>query len=402
MITEMFPTEPAPAPRRRLPVKRLLALLILMVLLVTPSIWWSATPLRDHRVLIVSKTLPHPDWREHERLHWWLSHRRVLSPRNDELWDRTRDYIGFDPLAKRGTDITSEALDSVDLVYIADAYGVYAGDYLVESDTSTQGSIEPSARIYGGITTDEVEALARFIARGGSVVAEFNTLEEPTSSTDASDALGALLGVRYQRWLGRWYGDLESADEIPIWMRQRYERVYWKPWDFRGAGIVMFAEGSDRIVVIDSSEFTAAWPITVELADTDDPLVASVRSGQPYWYWLSATEPTDSGRVLAWYDLHITEEAKRRLETMGFSARIPAVVRHTGSGVRAYFAGDFADVGVQPPPLMRTRGLDWFGRYSAREKKPGIQKRFFWRVTIPLWDGMLSESEASLATQRGR
>ena len=395
----MFPTEPAPVEKRRLPIKRLIALITLLILFTVPSLWWYVTPLRQHRVLIVDKTLPRAEWREHERLHWWLSHRRVASPRNDGLWDPARDYIGYDPSTKRGTDLTDAALDSVHLVYIADTYGVYVGDYLVDDDTSTHGELEPSQRIYGGVTVEEVDALARFVSRGGSVVAEFNTLEEPTSSTEASDALGALLGVRYQRWLGRWYSDLSSADEIPRWMRERYERVYWKPWAFRGTGIVIFAETSDRMVVIDSSEFTADWPITVEVEDRDDPLVRHVRSGQPYWYWVSGTEPTDSGRVLAWYEFHVTGEAKRRLELMGFSARFPAVVRHEGSGVRAYFAGDFADVGVRPPPMMRTRGLDWVGRYQAREKKPGVQRRFFWRVTIPLWDAMLAESEASAGTK---
>jgi hypothetical protein len=179
-------------------------------------------------------------------------------------------------------------------------------------------------------------------------------------------------------------------------MRERYERVYWKPWSFRGAGIVIFSETDDRIVVIEANEFTAEWPITLEVEETDDPLVRHVRSGQPYWYWVTGTAPTDSGSVLAWYDFHITGDAKRRLETAGFSARFPAVVRHKGSGVRAYFAGDFADVGVRPPPLMRTRGLDWFGRYQSRVTKPGMQARFFWRVTLPLWDAMLSESEASV------
>lgn len=396
MITETFPTpQPEVQQRRRLPVKRLVALLLLLFLLVAPHLWWRSTPLRPHRVLVVDKTLPRPEWREHERLQWWLSHRRVVSPRQDALWDPTRDYIGYDPVAKRGTDLTDAALDSVDLVYIADAYGVYQGDYLLDDDSSTHGELEPSQRIYGGVTTDEVDALTRFVRRGGDLVAEFNTIEEPTSSTPASDALGALLGVRYQRWLGRWYADLGSADEIPRWMLERYERVYWKPWTFRGPGIVIFGEASDRIVVIDSSEFTARWPITVEVDEqaADDPLLRGVRNGQPYWYWISGTEPTDSGRVLAWYDFHVSGEAKRRLEAMGFEARFPAVVRHRGAGMRAYFAGDFADVGLRPPPLMRTRGLDWFGRYTARDKKPGIQRRFFWRVTLPIWDAMLAESE---------
>lgn len=395
MSTEMFPAEPAPPPRRRRPIKRIISLIILALLLVLPSVWWSRTPLRDHRVLVVDKTLPRPEWREHERVHWWLSHRRVASPRNDGLWNPALDYIGYDPVAKRGTDLSASVLDSVDLVYIADAYGVYEGDYLVDDDTSTHGELAYSRRIYGGVTEAEVTALTQFVRRGGNLVAEFNTLEEPTSTGAAGDALGTLLGVRYQRWLGRWYGNLESGEEIPQWMRERYERVYWRPWAFRGAGIVIFAEGDDRIVVIDSSEFTARWPITLELDETDDPLTADVVNGQPYWYWVTGTEPTDSGKVLAWYELHVSGDAKRRLERVGFSARFPAVVRHKGSGVRAYFAGDFADVGVRPPPLMRTRGLDWFARYQAREKKPGVQRRFFWRVTVPLWDGMLAESEAS-------
>lgn len=393
-----MPVEHAPPPRRRIPVKRLIAVLLLAFLLVAPSLWWNFTPLREHRVLVVDKTLPRPEWREHERVQWWLSHRRVASPRGDGIWDPARDYIGYDPLLKVGTDISDATLASTQLLYLADAYGVYQGDYLIDDDSSTHGELEPSQRIYGGVAVAEVDALSRFVARGGSVVAEFNTLEEPTSGTPASDALGALLGVKYQRWLGRWYGDLASADEIPRWMRERYERVHWKPWEFRGAGIVIFAEGNDRIVVVDSSEFTSEWPITVEVEDRSDPLVRRVVSGQPYWYWMSGTEPTDSGRVLAWYELHVTGEAKRRLEAMGFEARFPAVVRHTGSGVRAYFAGDFADVGLRPPPLMRTRGLDWFGRYTAREKKPGIQRRFFWRVTVPLWDAMLAESEAHHAS----
>lgn len=400
MITETFTTERALPPRARRPIKRLIALLLLLILLVAPSIWWQLTSLRDHRVLIVDKTLPRPEWREHERVTWWLTHRRVVSPRGDALWDPTRDYIGYDPTSKRGTDLSDSALSSVNLVYIADAYGVYAGDYLMDNDTSTHGELEHSERIYGGVTSEEVNALTRFVARGGSVVAEFNTLEEPTSGTAAGEALGALLGVRYQRWLGRWYGNLDSSDEIPPWMRERYEHVYWKPWNFRGAGIVIFSETDDRIVVIEASEFTAEWPITLEVAETDDPLMRHVRSGQPYWYWVTGTEPTDSGSVLAWYDFHVTGDAKRRLEAAGFSARFPAVVRHKGSGVRAYFAGDFADVGVRPPPLMRTRGLDWFGRYQSREKKPGLQARFFWRVTLPLWDAMLSESDASVNLRR--
>lgn len=395
MLTEPLGQEqssaPLPPPRtppRRFPIKRTIALLVLLTVLFGPHLSWRLTTPRAVTVVLVDKTLPHPRWREHERLHWWLDHRRVLDPRGTVAWDETRDYVGYDPVARRGHDLTDSTLAAADLVYIADAYGVYQGDYGSDSTTG----LEPSARIYGGVTLDETAALERYVARGGSLVAEFNTLEEPTSTTEASARVGALLGVRFERWLGRWYSDLSSAEEIPRWMRERYERIYWKPWGFRGPGIVVISETSDRLVVIDSSEFAGAWPITVEVDDTGDPLTARVRTGQPYWYWFSGVSPTDSGSVLASYRLHVTPAASQRLAMFGFPTRFPAVVRHRGSGVRAYFAGDFADVGVEPPPLRRTRFLDWFGRWTARETKPGSQRRFFWRVTIPLWDAMLSEA----------
>lgn len=395
MSAPRVPGEPLDAVQVvRFPVRRTVLALLVIGLVVFPLLWWRLTPLRRVGVVVVDKTLPQAMWREHERVHWWLEHRRVMGPRGDAEWLFAKDYVGYDPVAKRGRDLERADLEDARLVYIADAYGVYAGDYLVDDDSTTHGELEPSARIYGGMTDGEVDALERFVADGGSVVAEFNTLEEPTAGTAAGDRLGALLGARFERWLGRWYGDLSAADEIPRWMRERYERVYWKPWEFRGPGLVFFSDVGDRIVVVDSSEFTSPWPVTFEVDEPADPLVRRARAGQPYWYWMSGVAPTDSGRVLAHFELHITDAAKARMQAMGFSTRPPAVIRHRGPTLRAYFPGDFADVGSAPPPLKRMRGMDWLGRLQAREWKPGVQKRFFWRVTIPLWDGMLDEVQA--------
>lgn len=318
-------------------------------------VWWYLTPPRQVGVVVINKTLPHPAWREHERVHWWLDHRRVADPRGEVKWRTIADYAGYDPVRKEGTDLDSTMLRDAKLVYIADAYGVYTGDYEEERDSANIAALEPSRLIYGGMQAQEVDALEAFIARGGNVVAEFNTLEDPTAGTEPGERLGRLLGVRFNRWIGRWYRDLSSTDEIPGWLRERYERVYWKPWAFTGPGVVVF------------------------------------RTGQRYWYWFSSVTPTDSGATLAHFTLHVNNAAKMRLEAMGFATTLPAIVRHRGAGVRAYLTGDFADVGVEPEPLRRTRGTDWFGRFLARSGKPGVQQRFFWNVTIPIWDGMLDE-----------
>lgn len=389
-MSEGYPSPP-PATARRLPIVRSTIAVAVLVLLALPVLWWRFTPARAVGVVVVDKTLPFPQWREHERVHWWLDHRRVMDPRGGVAWRPESDYVGYDPVNRRGSDLDSTHLAAARLVYIADAYGVYSGDYRVDADSAAAPDNAPSALLYGGMHDAEVDALERFVARGGHVVAEFNTLEDPTAGTAAGDRLGRLLGVRFDRWLGRWYGDLSADSEIPAWMKARYERIYWKPWAFRGPGLVVFSGVDDRMVVIDSSEFAARWPVTLEVDDARDPLTRGVSGGQPYWYWFSGVTPTDSGRTLAHFRLHVSDAAQARLRAMGFTTTLPAVVRHRGPGMRAYLAGDFADVGTAPPPLRRTRGTDWLGRLQSRSGKPGRQQRFFWRVTIPLWDGMLDE-----------
>lgn len=369
-----------------------IALLVVLLVLLLPHLVWRLTPLRALNVVIVNKTLPHPAYREHERLHWWLSHRRIAAPDGSAYWDPTKHFIGFDPGTRRGTDLDDTHLRHAEFVYIADAYGVYSADYAVrDSADSATAAVEHSEKLYGGMQLAEVEALERFSRRGGHIVAEFNTLEDPTSGTEAGERLGLLLGAEYQRWLGRWYADLASLEEIPKWMRERHERRFGRPWDRVGPGIVVFAETDDAMVVIDSTHFTQAWPVTLEVHAPADPLTTNVRSGQPYWYWFSGVRAINDAHVLASWELHVDSTARAELAAAGFSHRLPAIVRRPGLPLRAYVTGDIADVGAKPPPLGRTRMLDWLGRWNVRQTRPGVQRRFYWNVTLPFWDAVLGE-----------
>ncbi|MBX3174031.1 MAG: hypothetical protein KF709_06430 [Gemmatimonadaceae bacterium] len=371
-----------------------MALLLALSVLV-PRLAWEFTAPVPLRVLVVDKTVPQASFGEHDRVAFWLTHRRVPTADGRKVWDVARDYLGYDPIARRGEAISAERLAGVDLVYLADAYGVYTGDSAeVVAHSTRLAALERSTLVYGGLSLPEVELLESHVARGGSLVAEFNTLEQPTAGSPAGERMGALLGARYDRWLMRWYADLASEDEIPSWMRERWERLRGRRWPHRGPGIVVFHETDERIVVIDSTEFTSRWPVTLEVERPDDPLVRRVRSGQPYWYWISAVSPLEGAEVLATFRLHVTPAAEARLRRTGFSPSVPAVVRRAGVPLVAYVTGDIADVGVEPPPLMRTRYMDWYGRWQAREGRPGPQRRFFWRSTLPLWDGMLDEVRA--------
>lgn len=370
-----------------------IAVLVLLVLAMVPHLAWRLTPLRGLDVLIVNKTLPHPEYREHERLHWWLTHRRIAAPDGSALWDPARHFVGFDPTTRRGTDLDDFQLRRVQLLYLADAYGVYSADYAQRSPTdSATAAVEQSTRIYGGVQLAEVEALERYSKRGGHIIAEFNTLEDPTSGTEAGERLGLLLGAEYQRWLGRWYADLSSLEEIPKWMRDRHQRRFGRPWDRVGPGIVVFSETDDALVVIDSTHFTQRWPVTLEVHAPDDPLTANVRSGQPYWYWFSGVRAINDANVLASWELHVDSASRAELAAAGFGHRLPAIVRRPGLPLRVYVTGDIADVGAKPPPLERTRLLDWLGRWNVRQVRPGVQRRFYWNVTLPFWDAVLEQA----------
>ena len=339
MLTTLDPdpdrSDPRPDPDaeraaalRRWDRRALLVVLFLLLIAASPAIAWLLTPRTPLSALIVDMTVPHRNYREHAGLFWWLNHRRYATP-GGAPWVVDADYLGFDPDAHRGSAIDSAHLAGHRLLYIADAYGVYSGDYLFHArerateDTSQTG-LERSRLLYGGISVAEAATIAQFQRGGGSVVAEFNTIESPTSDTSAEDTLAVVVGARYANWLGRWYGDLASRDEIPEWLRAQYARYAGVPWTFRGAGLVFLSDSSDRIAVVPSNQFAQMNPVTIEVERAADPLVAGVTTGQPYWYWFSGVEPLPDSDVLASFVVHVNSGAATTLRAAGFPLRFPA------------------------------------------------------------------------------
>ena len=76
--------------------------------------------------------------------------------------------------------------------------------------------------------------LALELARAPARVAE----EEPQAFIVGVQLEGAL-GVRWTRWIGRYFPRLEDKDEVPQWMRNDYEREWKRPWEFHGPGYVL-------------------------------------------------------------------------------------------------------------------------------------------------------------------
>ena len=113
---------------------------------------------------------------------------------------------------------------------------VYAVD--LASGEAQKAALERSATIYGGLTPEEARAAAAAPLAGKTLVAEFNTLGSPTG-TAARETLERALGVRWTRWIGRYFPRLEDRGEVPGWMRRDYEREWRRTWEFEGPGYVL-------------------------------------------------------------------------------------------------------------------------------------------------------------------
>ncbi len=118
---------------------------------------------RALEVVIVDKTVPFEKYREHAAIPWIL-HAMKLQGQERQFLDAATDYVGFDPKAKTGHDLTAAALAKADILVVTDTYGVYQGDYERPGD---QAALERSPKIYGGLTADEASAMEGFVARGG-------------------------------------------------------------------------------------------------------------------------------------------------------------------------------------------------------------------------------------------
>ena len=56
-----------------------------------------------------------------------------------------------------------------------------------------------------------------------------------------------LFGVRWSRWIGRYFSELGNPEEVPQWMRDDYEREWNRPWLFTGPGWVLMQDETEAM-----------------------------------------------------------------------------------------------------------------------------------------------------------
>ncbi|MEW6363562.1 MAG: hypothetical protein AB1714_02865 [Acidobacteriota bacterium] len=352
------------------------------------------------KVVVLDKTVPYETRKEHRSLFWLLGHLKVVQP-DGAPYDPSKDYVGAFPGAEPGdppartVDLTTEVAMQADLIYLADTYGVYTGD--LASKASMKEALERSRRIYGGLTVQEANAVVAAAESGKTVVAEFNTLGSPTSP-EARETLESLLGIRWTRWIGRFFPRLEDESEVPEWMRKNYEREWRQNWDFTGPGYVLLQDDV-HCEVLRVGQEAEQLGLRIEKENKAEPLLRGAREATVYPYWFDIVVTQPGTQTLARFEWNLTPAGYERLRARGLPTSFPAVTyrQAANQGKTFYFAGDFAD---NP---MRSRAVPLAGYMTFRRwMESGFlatsRQAFYWRFYAPMVANILNSAADERAT----
>ncbi len=364
--------------------KMIVFLLLLGLLLALPAIVWFAKSNENLQVAIINKTAPSEEYREHHGLIWLLNHYQYEQS-SGEKYNANNDYYGFSPDETTKTyDIKSipDSLDGVDLIYVADTYGVYEEDLPWTVEDNGEDEEAPSL-IDGGLEMEEWQTVKEQVINGGSdLVVEFNSFASPTTERVQEDVTD-FLGLNWSGWTGRHFLELsKSGDEIPSWITSRYEDSS-RIWDYEGGGFVLVNDVTGEIVVL-SEELGEVETdgISVEFTEQGSEMF-SLKDSPSYNYWFDISEAKSDDTILANYRWDLGEIGSEKLREHGIPEEFPAVFHNkTKASNVFYFAGDFVDI-AEVPRFHQYEGYAAFRSLLSFESF-SPETSFFWKTYRPM------------------
>lgn len=340
----------------------------MLLIVVSPRIYWSLKEKTPLNVLIIDKTVPNSDYREHQGLMWLLTNEKVTKA-DGTLYDQHEDYFGYDPLEQKSRRAYAHTVER-DFIYVADTYGVYT------DDLADYPQAERSEQLYGGMALAEWKEIMKTKTADNVLVAEYNAFATPTSKAVRTQ-MEKDLHVKWSGWIGRYFYDLTS-EEVPKWLVDGYEAQHGERWPFKKGGLA-FVHESNQIVVIDEEQLQSLVMVstTAKGAKAFGELTTS-----HYAYWFDIVEPVGSV-VLANYIIDVDEAAANLLAEHQIPTTFPAVTWHERDNIY-YFSGDYAD--YTKDNLMKWQKSGVLMRMFSNEESD-----FMWTVYIPMMRQILNQ-----------
>lgn len=348
-------------------MKYILTLLVIALLIVGAFVLFFQ-PFREVEVLrvaILNKTVPDTTYREHKGVIAILDS-LDYSPAQENDFELARDYYGFFPIVKGETyDLRPlpDDLTGFDLVYIADAYGVYLEEWF---DSNPLGKRSPE--VYGGLESREIDALEKAAAAGVPIIAEFNTFASPTTGENRERA-SALFGVKWTGWAGRPFNDM-ADDEVPIWAKRNWEAQNNDTWHFAGPGMI-YANEADVVVVFDGGTDLVSQQPIFQYNDTGARHMNLNQDKVDFGYWMDINEVRPGATLLGTFRLEVTDSGYEKLKNHGIPMVYPALVmNHPGNSVTYYLCGESTDVFA----VTKVGHRRWFPKFERHVTIPVLEK----------------------------
>jgi cellulose synthase/poly-beta-1,6-N-acetylglucosamine synthase-like glycosyltransferase len=349
-----------------------LAIALLLIAIAAFPVGWLVKPRPEGSVAVLDKTVPFNDFREHQRLMWLLSQQKAAGARG-LLWDPTRDYSGWDPYEKKPRELASADLEGRTMLIIADTYGVYRDDY--DTFPRPVAHLEINPKVYGGLSKHDVELIEGFVARGGRILAEFNTFATPTAMEERK-RMEKVLNLRWLGWAGRRIENWADPEEVAKWVQQRWAEETGRPFDLEGPGILLIHEDG-RVVCLQEDIDIPQNPLTLNY---DGHSI-------PYKYWFDVLDSVDPTEVHGTYKLATLSSGRNLLQKFGLPSEWPAMLWDKKM-THVYIGADVADGkdSLGPPWLAFVPAL------RAQMAKYGVVSedvRLLWHVYAPIVDAFL-------------
>lgn len=195
-----------------------------------------------------------------------------------------------------------------------------------------------------------------------------------------------LFNVKYSGFIGKSVADLSDKAQVPLSIRQQYESLEKRPWDFSGSGLIIFSDSEIRVL-------SSGQDYQGQLYWTGD---GHRQNYFGYFEIVSTSEP-----VTSQFKLDATELGKRKLDGLNLTPIFPASVESQLALYNAYyFTSAIKDTSIHLPyfyagaeDLLKRKVL--YDRYSAEQ--------IYWQWYVPKLESIVQEAlvqkQASISTK---
>jgi hypothetical protein len=365
-------------------VKKLFLVLLLVVVL-GPLVAWKLQGDRELSVTIVDASVTDEARTEHAGLIWLLSQMRIRKPGGAAY--SLDDYFGYFPGPNSEVRrVTQQQLANTDLLYLADARGVW------QSDLERFEMMRDPNRdqlLHSGFNAREIDAIARYIRDGGIAVGECMLFYANHGGERGGQRLAQAFGVRWTGWIGAWFKDMSNVVEVPFWLRALYEQNTGQNWPYRGPGIIFVNRSQGKFVVLTPGiELRTPRPDII-ISQRRGVLDEAVESGVPIWGWFEVVEASDPTTVHAMIRLELTGAGEKAMSDARLPYAFPAVVAQLIDRNTYYLAADLGRVStwLGPAKIKWIPGIRKALAGTFETHLPG--EHAFWRFYIPLLTNLL-------------